>query len=48
VITSLPAGEKFDAWAANDFAPETSFLDKLSKIDGISTIETQTYTIMPM
>jgi hypothetical protein len=48
VITSLPAGEKFAAWEANQFAPEESFLKKLSEIDGISTVETQTYTIMPM
>ena len=48
VITSLPAGDKFAAWEASGFAPEETFLKKLESIDGISVIETQTYTIMPM
>ena len=48
VITSLPAGDKFAAWEANNFAPEQDFLNKLKSIDGITTVETQTYTIMPM
>jgi hypothetical protein len=48
VITSLPAGDKFAAWEANGFAPEDEFLSKLKEIDGISTVETQTYTLMPM
>ena len=47
MITSLPA-ESFGAWEEKGFAPEESFLKKLESIDGISTIETQTYTIMPM
>mmetsp|Transcript_3730 Transcript_3730/g.5477 ORF Transcript_3730/g.5477 Transcript_3730/m.5477 type:complete len:137 (-) Transcript_3730:184-594(-) len=47
VITSLPA-DKFDAWTEADFAPEGEFLDKLKNIKGISTVETQTYTLMPM
>jgi hypothetical protein len=47
VITSLPA-PKFGAWEENKFAPEEAFLNKLKSIDGISVIETQTYTIMPM
>jgi hypothetical protein len=45
VITSVSADE-FPAWKDADFAPETSFLDKLSTIDGITQIETQTYTFM--
>ena len=48
VVTSLPAGDKFAAWEASGFAPEEAFLQKLESIEGISTIETQTYTIMPM
>jgi hypothetical protein len=47
VITSLPA-DKFGAWEEKGYAPEESFLAKLKEIDGISTIETQTYTNMPM
>jgi hypothetical protein len=48
VITSVPAGDKFDAWKESDFAPEAEFLTKIKSIDGLSTVETQTYTIMPM
>lgn len=47
VITSLPV-EKFKAWEAVDFKPEVDFLEALKKIEGISTVETQTYTLMPM
>jgi hypothetical protein len=47
VITSLPA-DKFGAWEENKFAPEEEFLTKLKTISGISSVETQTYTIMPM
>jgi len=47
VVTSLPA-DKFGDWEANKFAPEESFLEKLKKIDGIDTVETQTYTLMSM
>ena len=47
VITSLPA-EKFGAWEENKFAPEEAFLAKLRAIDGITEVETQTYTLMPV
>jgi len=47
VITSLPA-EKFGAWEEKEFAPEADFLKDLKAIPGISTVETQTYTLMPM
>jgi hypothetical protein len=47
VMTSLPA-DKFGAWEEAKFAPEEDFLGKLKEIDGISTIETQTFTLMPM
>jgi hypothetical protein len=47
VITSLPA-DKYGAWEANKFAPEPTFLEKLEAIDGITQVETQTYTLMPM
>jgi hypothetical protein len=47
VVTSLSA-EKFGAWEEKEFAPEADFLEKLKAIDGISTVETQTYTLMPM
>jgi hypothetical protein len=47
VITSLPA-EKFKAWEEKEFAPEADFLEKLKAIDGVSQVETQTYTLMPM
>jgi hypothetical protein len=47
VITSLPV-DKFKAWETSDFAPEEDFLKKLKEIDGVSTVETQTFTLMPM
>lgn len=47
VITSVSA-DKFGDWEKSDFAPEAEFLDKLKSIDGITTVETQTYTLMPM
>ena len=47
VITSLSA-DKFGAWEAAKFAPEEDFLAKLKAIDGISTVETQTFTLMSM
>lgn len=47
VITSLPE-EKFGAWEEAKFAPEESFLEKIKKIEGVSAVETQTYTLMPV
>merc|ERR1712238_361056 len=47
VITSLP-GDKFEQWEKASFAPEAEFLEKLRAIEGISTVETQTFTLMPM
>lgn len=46
VVTSLDA-DNFGKWEAGDFKPEASFLDKLKAIDGVSLVETQTYTLMP-
>lgn len=48
VITSIAAGPDFEAWKATEFSPESKFLAKLESIEGISAIETQTYTLMPM
>ena len=47
IITPLPAS-KYEAWSEKQFAPEKDFLDKLRSIDGISQVETQTYTFMPV
>lgn len=47
VITSLSA-DKFGEWGTAEFAPEADFLAKLKEIDGITSVETQTYTLMPM
>jgi predicted TPR repeat methyltransferase len=44
VITSLSA-DKFGAWEQQGFAPEKEFLEMLEAIDGITVIETQTYTV---
>jgi hypothetical protein len=47
VITSVDA-EKFGDWEAAGFAPEGKFLTAVSELEGITTVETQTFTIMPM
>jgi hypothetical protein len=47
VVTSLPA-EKFGDWEKNSFEPEAEFLEAIKKIAGVSAVETQTYTKMPV
>ena len=47
VITALD-GEKFGAWEEAGFAPEEDFLAELKAIPGISLVETQTFTLMPV
>ncbi|CAK0831537.1 unnamed protein product [Prorocentrum cordatum] len=44
VIIKLPV-DKFEAWEKKGFAPEGKFLSALGDVEGISCIETQTYTI---
>eukprot|EP00965_Chrysotila_dentata_P162602 5369072-Pleurochrysis_carterae.AAC.2 len=46
VITALDA-DKFGEWEEKEFAPESDFLEKVKAIDGISMVETQTFTLMP-
>ena len=45
VITSV-ALANFGDWEKAEFAPEKAFLEKLGKIDGVSSVETQTFTLM--
>eukprot|EP00557_Chaetoceros_sp_GSL56_P013880 CAMPEP_0176483884 /NCGR_PEP_ID=MMETSP0200_2-20121128/4156_1 /TAXON_ID=947934 /ORGANISM="Chaetoceros sp., Strain GSL56" /LENGTH=130 /DNA_ID=CAMNT_0017880315 /DNA_START=163 /DNA_END=555 /DNA_ORIENTATION=+ len=47
VITSV-AAEKFEDWKKIKFDPEEYFMEMLTAIDGVSQIETQTYTKMPV
>mmetsp|Transcript_59082 Transcript_59082/g.70470 ORF Transcript_59082/g.70470 Transcript_59082/m.70470 type:complete len:113 (-) Transcript_59082:277-615(-) len=47
VIVSLEA-DKFGAWEESSFAPENEFLEAIKGIDGVSVVETQTFTFMPM
>jgi len=47
VVVALE-GEKFGDWQESSFAPEESFLEKMKNIDGVSVVETQTYTLMPV
>ena len=47
VIISVSA-DKFKTWEETKFQPEESFLGKLEVIPGISHVETQTFTLMPM
>lgn len=44
VVTTLPAA-KFSDWEENAFSPEADFIKKLEGINGISVVETQTYTV---
>merc|ERR1719464_267468 len=44
IITKLPI-ESFKEWEARGFAPEEKFLAGLKAIDGVSSVETQTYTL---
>ena len=47
VIVALD-GPKFGEWENMKFAPEEDFLTKIKAIDGVSQVETQTYTLMPV
>ena len=47
VITALDAA-KWGDFESSGHGPEEAFLEQLKKIDGITDVETQTYTIMPM
>ena len=47
VVVALPA-EKFGAWEQKKFAPEEKFLAAVSAIPGVTQVETQTYTLMPI
>jgi hypothetical protein len=47
VITSLD-GDSFGSWEESGFAPEEAFIAKLKGIDGVTQVETQTFTLMPM
>ena len=38
------SADKFPDWEKTGFAPEAAFLE-LKAIEGISTVETQTYTL---
>jgi len=44
VVIKLPANQ-FHAWEQRAFEPEAKFLQALGEIEGISQIETQTYTL---
>mmetsp|Transcript_11143 Transcript_11143/g.24586 ORF Transcript_11143/g.24586 Transcript_11143/m.24586 type:complete len:135 (+) Transcript_11143:52-456(+) len=40
--------DAFDDWATLNFAPEEEVINALVNINGVSHIEAQTYTIMPI
>ena len=46
VIISLTASE-FGNWEQNKFQPEEQFINSVKDMPGVSTVETQTFTIMP-
>ena len=47
VIVSLDE-TTFGEWEEMGFAPEAELLKRLNEIDGVSSVETQTYTLMSM
>lgn len=47
VVMSMPA-DKFPEWEEKLFFPEADFLAKLGSIGGVTKVETQTYTTMPV
>ena len=47
LVIALDAAD-FGAWEEKSFAPEENFLNAVKAIDGVSAVETQTYTIMPV
>lgn len=47
MIVSLDAAA-FGAWGEAGFAPEEDFLTAVRAIEGVSAVETQTYTLMEM
>lgn len=47
IIISLDAAA-FGEWEKAEFAPEKAFLEKVKAVEGVSLIETQTYTLMPV
>mmetsp|Transcript_21324 Transcript_21324/g.29330 ORF Transcript_21324/g.29330 Transcript_21324/m.29330 type:complete len:95 (+) Transcript_21324:25-309(+) len=47
IIVSVEAG-KFGAWQETGFAPEADFLASVGEVEGITTVETQNYTIAPL
>jgi len=47
IMTQLSA-DKFGAWESAQFAPEADVLSKLKAIEGVSSVETQTMTLMSM
>lgn len=47
IVTALDAAH-FGAFEGTGFAPEAQIIAELKAIPGVSTIETQTYTLMPV
>jgi hypothetical protein len=47
VLMSVNA-DKYGDWEAKGFEPEAEFLEAIKKIDGVSAVETQTITLMPV
>ena len=47
IVTALDAAS-FGAWEAASFAPEAEIIKALEAVKGVSKIETQTHTLMPV
>ena len=48
IVTACKHGPKFDTWEEHAFTPEGDIVAALKVIDGVSEVETQTYTFMSM
>jgi len=47
ITISMPV-KQFKEWEAKEFAPEKSLLEQFGKIEGVSGVETQTYTFVTL
>ena len=47
-VATAAAQPDFAAWADRGFPPEAAFLEAVKAIPGVSVVETQTFTVMPV
>eukprot|EP00467_Chlorarachnion_reptans_P004048 CAMPEP_0114497290 /NCGR_PEP_ID=MMETSP0109-20121206/6243_1 /TAXON_ID=29199 /ORGANISM="Chlorarachnion reptans, Strain CCCM449" /LENGTH=111 /DNA_ID=CAMNT_0001674657 /DNA_START=54 /DNA_END=389 /DNA_ORIENTATION=- len=47
-ISVSVSADAFGDWEKAEFTPEKKFLEAAAKIDGVTKVETQTFTLMPV